>query len=619
MRVALLLAALAVAAVAAKRAPSKRGSALLTDPLPRQPGELAAYARAATGSGRLYAAAAAYDALLPLVRVALTSQPAPSSGDAGSAGASPLRFTASLDGAPRPAELLPLLDAAADAYGAAKQPAKAVALRRAAYGLRFSRGGVGGTGGELIAGAAALARDLQADLQFDEAGRVLGVALGALAKVQGQQVSADAAAAATAGGGASAGSSSSGNPASAQAVLLKMRASVQSCTGDDVQALATFETAHKLAQLARANDRASAARAQRQAASVDAVTGAAAVAPLAAAGADGDADEYADDGDRLLHIDLLKRAVLSGSGSGSSSSGDATAVQPGDSPQVAALRQALAARLAAALARGPWEHPWQLPRHYVPGLLARPWHTTDSWPQLTAVTDALSSAADALAAEWRDLRGRGKAFPETECIHDAARGSWWHYSVEGPWLPLNAAGCSADAPVACALLRNISALRVPGLRPIRAGYSAVGGRSHLKPHCGNTNAQLKFHVGLIVPYHTVSANEKGGQAPTPVPCARIRVGNETRAWERGRVLFFDDSVEHEVWNDCDDQERVVLQFVFAHPDLVARAEGTLAGAAAAALPAGGSAPGATAAQQPAAAADPEAAAVLARVTQAAGH
>lgn len=49
-------------------------------------------------------------------------------------------------------------------------------------------------------------------------------------------------------------------------------------------------------------------------------------------------------------------------------------------------------------------------------------------------------------------------------------------------------------------------------------------------------------------------------------CATLRVANVTRAWENGKVLFFDDSFEHEVFNHCDD-ERVVFQLVFAHPDL----------------------------------------------------
>ena len=34
-------------------------------------------------------------------------------------------------------------------------------------------------------------------------------------------------------------------------------------------------------------------------------------------------------------------------------------------------------------------------------------------------------------------------------------------------------------------------------------------------------------------------------------CARMRVGDKWQAWEDGEVLFFDDSFEHEVVNDCD--------------------------------------------------------------------
>jgi beta-hydroxylase len=39
-------------------------------------------------------------------------------------------------------------------------------------------------------------------------------------------------------------------------------------------------------------------------------------------------------------------------------------------------------------------------------------------------------------------------------------------------------------------------------------------------------------------------------------CA-IRVGSETRHWQEGRVMIFDDTFEHEAWNRTDNQ-RVVL-------------------------------------------------------------
>jgi hypothetical protein len=62
--------------------------------------------------------------------------------------------------------------------------------------------------------------------------------------------------------------------------------------------------------------------------------------------------------------------------------------------------------------------------------------------------------------------------------------------------------------------------------------------------------QLKFHQGLVVP--------SGG-------CTRIRVGGTAaREWSESSPLLFDDSFEHEVWNDCQSL-RAVFQLVLVHP------------------------------------------------------
>lgn len=83
----------------------------------------------------------------------------------------------------------------------------------------------------------------------------------------------------------------------------------------------------------------------------------------------------------------------------------------------------------------------------------------------------------------------------------------------------------------------------------------------IQPHFGHTNAQLKFHLGVIVP--SVDAG----------PCAHFRVGPPPwRAWVAGKALLFDDSYSHEVWNNCT-QQRVVFQVVVLHPDVVAQRAG----------------------------------------------
>ncbi len=49
----------------------------------------------------------------------------------------------------------------------------------------------------------------------------------------------------------------------------------------------------------------------------------------------------------------------------------------------------------------------------------------------------------------------------------------------------------------------------------------------------------------------------GLKVPTEKEQCRIRVGDEVRHWEEGAVMLFDDTHEHEVWNDTD-ETRVVL-------------------------------------------------------------
>nr|NIP16922.1 aspartyl/asparaginyl beta-hydroxylase domain-containing protein [Xanthomonadales bacterium]NIX11712.1 aspartyl beta-hydroxylase [Xanthomonadales bacterium] len=42
--------------------------------------------------------------------------------------------------------------------------------------------------------------------------------------------------------------------------------------------------------------------------------------------------------------------------------------------------------------------------------------------------------------------------------------------------------------------------------------------------------------------------------------------NEERAWQEGRMLLFDDSIEHEAWNDSD-STRVILLFEVWRPEI----------------------------------------------------
>ena len=50
------------------------------------------------------------------------------------------------------------------------------------------------------------------------------------------------------------------------------------------------------------------------------------------------------------------------------------------------------------------------------------------------------------------------------------------------------------------------------------------------------------------------------------PLCRLRVGSETRIWEDGVPLIFDDSINHEAFNDGPNA-RVVLLFEIWRPEI----------------------------------------------------
>merc|ERR1711904_376646 len=73
--------------------------------------------------------------------------------------------------------------------------------------------------------------------------------------------------------------------------------------------------------------------------------------------------------------------------------------------------------------------------------------------------------------------------------------------------------------------------------------------THIAPHCGPTNAKIRAHMGLLTP-----------------PGPYIRVASETRRWEFGKFLIFDDSFEHEVRYDLPGAgHRVVLLVDLVNP------------------------------------------------------
>jgi beta-hydroxylase len=93
-----------------------------------------------------------------------------------------------------------------------------------------------------------------------------------------------------------------------------------------------------------------------------------------------------------------------------------------------------------------------------------------------------------------------------------------------------------QCPATTRILENIPHLK-------SAWFSILAPRYHIPPHRGVTKGVVRTHLGLIIPQDREAC--------------RIRVGDQTRHWEEGKCLVLDDTFEHEVFNETDEQ-RVVL-------------------------------------------------------------
>ena len=117
----------------------------------------------------------------------------------------------------------------------------------------------------------------------------------------------------------------------------------------------------------------------------------------------------------------------------------------------------------------------------------------------------------------------------------------WRYGVRDEAV-------SARCPRTAALLETLPLADIPGRGPT-AFFSVLKPGAHLPPHTGVSNIRSVVHLPLIVP-------EQCG----------FRVGGETRAWREGEAFVFDDTIEHEAWNDGD-SIRVVLILDVWNPHL----------------------------------------------------
>lgn len=153
---------------------------------------------------------------------------------------------------------------------------------------------------------------------------------------------------------------------------------------------------------------------------------------------------------------------------------------------------------------------------------------------------------EVLERNWRVIRDEMTALGDRDYI------PWPERSIYGEsgWRTFGLYAFGQRQRRGCMLCPQTDQLvrRIPGMT--MAGFSRLAPGTHITPHTGYAGYSgyvLRCHLGLEI----------------PEGCA-IRVGDETREWQSGKCLVFDDSVEHEAWNRGS-RVRTVLLIDFRNP------------------------------------------------------
>ena len=170
--------------------------------------------------------------------------------------------------------------------------------------------------------------------------------------------------------------------------------------------------------------------------------------------------------------------------------------------------------------------------------------------------DGIEAGTDAIRDEFLQILSAEEGFtpyisypdhvPQNQFaeLNNSPNWSAFHLYKSGKLVEENA----AKAPTTMQLLEGAPQPEQQGRTPA-AMFSLLKPRTRIPPHMGVSNVRLVTHLPLII----------------PEDCG-FRVGNDTRQWVPGKAWVFDDTIEHEAWNDSD-KLRVVLIFDIWHPHL----------------------------------------------------
>jgi aspartyl/asparaginyl beta-hydroxylase (cupin superfamily) len=183
---------------------------------------------------------------------------------------------------------------------------------------------------------------------------------------------------------------------------------------------------------------------------------------------------------------------------------------------------------------------------YFPQLAAIEFYERGDFPWLDSIeaasADIRAELIDVLAEDRATLEpyvthGTGQSVEQKwRELHQSLRWSVYYLWREGIAYPEHIARC----PRTVAALESWPRCEVPSCGPT-AVFSILDARTRIPPHTGVNNTRLIVHLPLIVP-----------------PGCGFRVGGEQREWQPGKAFVFDDTIEHEAWNDSDEPRAVLI-------------------------------------------------------------
>jgi len=182
---------------------------------------------------------------------------------------------------------------------------------------------------------------------------------------------------------------------------------------------------------------------------------------------------------------------------------------------------------------------------YFPRLPALEFYERSDFPWL----DSIEAATEDIRAELINVLQEGPAalspyvdipagmpLDQWRALNHSRRWGVYYLWQEGVAIPDHI----ARFPRTVAALEAWPRCDVPGCSPT-AVFSILDAKTRIPPHTGVSNTRLIVHLPLIVP-----------------PGCGFRVGAERREWHPGKAFVFDDTFEHEAWNDSDVPRAVLI-------------------------------------------------------------